>query len=178
MKTPIPEVFECLDACIEEGMAFKGETVEELAEKLGMDPAVLAGTVDAYNACVESGVDVDFGKAAENLKPYAEGPFYAVEMKNVTFGTVGGLDVDTNIRVLKADHKTPFEGFYAIGLDSHGVLLTPEHNYIGFGGVAQGWYATSGLLASTHAVSYVSENFGFAEVSPALVQTQATSSTH
>ena len=178
MNTPIPEVFECLDACIEEGMAFKGETVEELAEKLGMDPAVLAGTVDAYNACCESGVDDQFGKAAENLKPYAEGPFYAVEMKNVTFGTVGGLDVDTNIRVLKADHKTPIEGFYAIGLDSHGVLLTPEHNYIGFGGVAQGWYATSGLLASTHAVSYVNENFGLTEVSPALVQLQATSSTH
>ena len=101
-----------------------------------------------------------------------------IELKNVTFGTVGGLDVDTNIRVLKADHKTPFEGFYAIGLDSHGVLLTPEHNYIGFGGVAQGWYATSGLLASSHAVSYVNDNFGFTEVSPALVQTAATSSTH
>lgn len=178
MNTPLPEVFECLDACIAEGMAFKGDTIEDLAKQLGMDPAVLAGTVDAYNACAASGEDTAFGKKAENLKAYAEGPYYAVEMKNVTFGTVGGLDVDTNIRVLKADHKTPFEGFYAIGNDSHGVLLTPDHNYIGFGGVAQGWYATSGLLASTHAVSYVNENFGFAEVSPALVQTQATSSTH
>ena len=178
MNTPLPEVFDCLEACIAEGMAFKGDTVEDLAKQLGMDPAVLAGTVDAYNACVEAGEDTAFGKKPENLKPYAEGPFYAVEMKNVTFGTVGGLDVDTNIRVLKADHKTPFEGFYAIGLDSHGVLLTPEHNYIGFGGVAQGWYATSGLLASSHAVSYVNDNFGFTEVSPALVQTAATSSTH
>ncbi len=178
MNTPIPEVFECLEACIDEGMAFKGETVEELAEKLGMDPAVLAGTVDAYNVCCANGEDTAFGKKAENLKSYEEGPFYAVELKNVTFGTVGGLDVDTNIRVLKADHVTPFEGFYAIGLDSHGVLLTPEHNYIGFGGVAQGWYATSGLLASTHAVSYVNETFGLTPVSPALVQLEATSSTH
>ena len=178
MKTPLPEVFDCLDACIAEGMAFKGDTIEDLATQLGMDPAVLAGTLEAYNACAEAGEDPEFGKSAENLKPYNEGPFYAVEMKNVTFGTVGGLDVDTNIRVLKADHKTPIEGFYAIGLDSHGVLLTPEHNYIGFGGVAQGWYATSGLLASTHAVSYVNENFGLTEVSPALVQTAATSSTH
>ena len=95
---------------------------------------------------------------------------------NASFSTAGGLDVDTQIRVLKDDHETPIEGLYATGVDSMGVLLHPERNYSGFGGVAQGWLWTSGRLAGINAANFVNETYGgFTYVSPALVDTSAVS---
>lgn len=175
-ETPIPEVFECLDACVDEGMAFKGDTLADLAKALGMETKVLEETVNTYNGYADAGEDAEFGKNPEYLKKIGSGPYYAIEIKNVIFGTCGGLDVDENIRVLQKDHETPIDGLYALGLDSMGVLMSPEHNYNGFGGVAQGWLATSGYLAAAHAVNYVAENFGLTEVSPALVDLEAVSS--
>ena len=163
-ETPVPEVYECLDYCVEEGIAFKGDSIAELAERIGLDPAALEETVARYNGFCEAGADDDFGKDPQFLHPVATPPFYAVQMFTATFGTVGGLDVDTQIRVLKQDGE-PFEGLYAIGLNSFGVLHNPNGGYYG-GGLAQGWLQTAGRLASNDAVDYIEQNFGFAEVSP------------
>ena len=57
-----------------------------------------------------------------------------------------------------------------------GVLLHPERNYSGLGGVAQGWLWTSGRLAGINAANFVNETYGgFTYVSPALVDTSAVS---
>ena len=95
--------------------------------------------------------------------------YYAIRILCVAFASAGGLDVDTNIRVLQRDHKTPIDGLYAIGNDSLGVLLNGRRNYVGFGGVAQGWLTTAGRLAGINAVAYIKEHYGLADVSPALV---------
>ena len=56
------------------GMGFCGHTIEELAEKMGIDPAVLAKTVNQYNHYVETGVDEEFFKSGESLRyPVSEG---------------------------------------------------------------------------------------------------------
>lgn len=52
-KMPIPEVYECMDVCVKEGMAWKADTLEELAKQLEMDPATLVDTVKTYNSSVE-----------------------------------------------------------------------------------------------------------------------------
>ena len=39
---------------IEEGMAWKADTVEELAAQIGVDPAALAETVARYNASCDA----------------------------------------------------------------------------------------------------------------------------
>jgi fumarate reductase flavoprotein subunit len=174
-KQPLPEIYECLDVAIDEGIAWKGDTLEDLAKQLGMDPATLKDTVDTYNQACANGVDDAFGKDPKFLTKMGDGPFYAIKLMNTTFGTAGGLDVDEQIRVLKPDHETPIPGLYAIGNDSLGVLLNNERNYIGFGGVAQGWFTTSGRLAGRYAAQYVKEAFGLKEVSPALDSTPAKS---
>jgi fumarate reductase flavoprotein subunit len=174
-KLPMPEIYECLDATVKDGMAWKADTIEDLAKQIDMDPATLANTVKAYNGFCDKGVDEQYGKDPKFLAKVGKGPYYAIKLMNTTFGTAGGLDVDTQIRVLKPDHITPIPGLYAIGLDSLGVLLNNERNYVGFGGVAQGWYTTSGRLAGKYAAQYVKDTFGLAEVSPALVQTAAHS---
>ena len=174
---PVPEVYEGLGYAIDEAMAWKGDTLEELAGQIGVDPATLQATVDAYNAACDAGEDVDFEKDAQYLTKLENGPWYAVKVFPAHFATAGGLDVDTQIRVLKADHETPYQGLYAIGVDSMGVILNPNHNYCGFGGVAQGWLWTSGRLAGINAAKYVNETYGgFTYVSPALVDTSAVTS--
>jgi fumarate reductase flavoprotein subunit len=163
-EKPMPDTQKAVDQCVVEGMAWKGETVEELAKALEMDPVVLSKTIEDYNHYCDTGVDEQFGKDPAFLKKLAQGPFYAIQLMNAPFSTVGGLDVDTQIRVLKQDHETPIPGLYAIGTDSVGVLLNDEHNYNGFGGVAMGWYNMSGRLAGANAAQYVSDTYGLKEV--------------
>lgn len=177
-EMPVPEVYEGLDFAVEEGMAFKGETLADLAGAIGIDPAALQATVDEYNAVCDAGEDAVFEKKPEFLTKLENGPWYAVKVYPAHFSTAGGLDVDTRIRVLKDDHATPIEGLYAIGVDSMGVLLNPNRNYAGYGGPAQGWLWTSGRLAGIDAARYINDVYGgFTYVSPALVDVQSVSTT-
>lgn len=164
LETPIPETQECLDLCVTEGIAWKGDTLEDLADQLGMDAELLVSTVETYNAACDMGEDTEFKKAPQYLKKLAHGPFYAIKMVNYPFATCGGLDVDTQIRVLKQDHQTPIPGLYAIGTDSLGVLHNNKRGYAGFGGVAMGWYNMSGRLAGINAAQFVNDTYGLKSV--------------
>lgn len=175
-EMPVPEVYEGLDYSIEEGMAWKAETLADLAGQIGVDASALEATIDEYNALCDKGEDSAYGKDPDYLVKFTSGPYYAIQVFNTSFSTCGGLDVDTQIRVLKDDNKTPINGLYAIGVDSMGVLLNPNRNYVGFGGVAQGWLWTSGRLAGSNAAEYVNTEYGLTKVSPALVEIEAQSS--
>ena len=50
---------------LEEGLMFKGDTPEELAEQIGIDPAVLAATINHYNENAAQGVDPDFNRGTD-----------------------------------------------------------------------------------------------------------------
>ena len=79
------------------------DTVEELAEVIGLDPAALRETVDRYNAACAAGQDWDYFKSADTLEPLAEGPFYALGGKLSTDGAFGGVRVDPDMRACAAD---------------------------------------------------------------------------
>ena len=102
-----------------------------------------------------------------------EGPFVAILMRKRPYGTGGGLDVNTNMQVLRAEIRNPqgvvqlredrsshysqyiwgpIRGLYATGYDSLGVLQNYRNNYIGMGGPAMGWAFHSGRVAADHAV--------------------------
>ena len=141
---PIPSAYEVLDDAIAQGIAFKGETLDELAAILGMEPATLKGTVDAYNAACEAGEDTAFGKKPEYLDKIGEGPYYAILGAPWCYTTCGALDINEEFEVLAADGATPIEGLYAVGTDSMGVLFSEKKAYVTFGGAANGWALTSG----------------------------------
>ena len=145
-NTPIPEAYDVLEDAISQGIAYKADTLEELAGLIGVDAAALQATVEEYNAACAAGVDEEFGKSADYLDALDEGPYYAVVAAPYCYTTCGGLDVDTKMQVLKADHETPIEGLYAVGTDSMGVLLTEKDEYVSYGGAANGWGLTSGYL--------------------------------
>lgn len=169
-ELPIPEMNDILAYTMEADMMWKGDTLADLAAQIGVEAAALETTVADYNAACAAGEDTAFGKAPEFMVAYDDGPFYAVKIMNVAFSTIGGLDVDPDIRVLKDDHTTPINGLYAIGNDSGGVLLTPENNYTVFPGIAQGWNQTSGRLAGENAARYIGDAYGFAEVTGVLME--------
>jgi fumarate reductase flavoprotein subunit len=145
LDTPIPEMFDVIAAGIAAEYIFKGETLEELAEKLGMtDTSVLAETVAKYNAACEAGIDEEFGKDPRYLVAIGnQGPFYAVIGRAEDYSSEGGLAIDTQFRVCK-DDGSAIPSLYAAGTDCLGYMPCE------FAGNAQGWAFLSGRKAGTN----------------------------
>lgn len=98
---------------------YKADTVEELAEKLGIDPAAFAATVKRYNELCEKGADEDFGKPAAMMIPVKTPPFYGIH-RHVRLSCLdGGLEVNGNLQCLNAAGE-PIKGLYAIGVVGSG----------------------------------------------------------
>jgi len=94
--------------------AWTANSLEELAEKIGVPVEEFMASVARYNELVEAGQDLDYGKRAELLFPISEAPFYALKFGPALLTVVGGLDVDTKLRVLDAN-QNPVPGLYAVG---------------------------------------------------------------
>ncbi len=90
------------------------DSIEELAGKMKVDPAVLKATIDRYNELADKGHDDDFGKPVEFMFP-VKGPkyaaFYFTPCITVTFG---GLVTDLCGRVLDTE-GLPIKGLFATG---------------------------------------------------------------
>lgn len=126
-------------------VVFKGETIEEAAEKAGLDPHGVAAELAKYNGFCAAGVDDDFGKDAEALIPLEEGPFYIFETVPNVKGTNGGLVIDEGARVLNADGR-PIVGLYAAGETAGNYnIVRPDASYYG-GNLHRG--ATFGYTAA------------------------------
>ena len=93
---------------------FKADSIEELAEKLGIDPEALQTTVDAYNTLCENGCDSQFGKSAKYLQPVTTPPFYGIHRYLRVSAMCSGLIIDEQARVLDANGE-PIPGLWAAG---------------------------------------------------------------
>lgn len=151
--TPMPDIEAVLDAAVEQGLAFKGDTLEELAETAGMQPEVLVASVARYEELCAQGRDLDFNKPAQYMDSLENGPYYAIKMIPKIYGTLGSVDVDENTQVLRED-GTVIGGLYATGLESIGVLFDGVA-YTQIGGVALGWGYNSGRIAGQEAVAAI-----------------------
>ncbi len=98
---------ESAEAAVAVGFGWKGDTVEELAEATGMDAAKLADAIEQ---------DPDLKEA----------PYYAVMVKPTTIGSMGGLVIDTDARVLRED-GSPIPGLYATGEVANGGFYNVEY---------------------------------------------------
>ncbi|MCR4435997.1 MAG: flavocytochrome c [Clostridiales bacterium] len=95
------------------GIFVSAPTIEELADKIGVDKKNLAATVERYVGFVKKGVDEDFKRTMLNMT-FDEPPYYACKMTCHVQGTFGGIATDTNAQVLKKD-GTVISGLYAAG---------------------------------------------------------------
>lgn len=102
-----------INALCESGEIVSGNTLEELATKLGLDPQVFSSTINTYNDYVEAGIDQDFGKEPLTVKLNTP-PFYAAKLRPLGLLTLGGVKIGLDARVLTAE-GTPIAGLYAAG---------------------------------------------------------------
>lgn len=86
---------------IDKGWIIKADTLEELAEKTGIDVA-LADTVQKYDADVAAGADSEFGRTYD-LTAIGDGPYYACELGMSIINSQGGPERDAEHHVLNND---------------------------------------------------------------------------
>lgn len=107
---------------VEKGSTIKADTLEELAEKLGMDQNVVVESVAKFQEAFENKFDPEFNRATfdEYVDLSAGGPYYATERAPAVHHTMGGVQIDTATHVL--DTKgTIIKGLYAAGEVTGGI---------------------------------------------------------
>lgn len=114
-------------------VAYRGDTIEELALNMGCDPAVLQETVDRYNHFTQIGCDEDFGCDPEFLRGIGAGPYYVVHNDILIITTIGGIDINSKNQVVDANKK-PIPGLYSAGVESC-TLYRETYNYQLSGGM-------------------------------------------
>lgn len=117
----ISYVEETMNEQIAAGEIVKADTIEELAQKIGVPVDNLTATVARYNELCEMGRDDDFGKPAYRMSPVAQPPFYAARFAQQGSHTMDGLLIDEDMRVLDED-GAPIPGLFAAGDNSGGYL--------------------------------------------------------
>ncbi|MGR3972779.1 FAD-dependent oxidoreductase [Shewanella sp. 1180_01] len=108
-----------LEKGIESGIAFKAETLEQLADLIDVDKKSFLATIKRYNQLTDSGVDSDYGKNIKMMNSIKEGPFYATKHGPALLAVTGGLLVNNKIQVIDKEHE-PIPGLYAAGNVSGG----------------------------------------------------------
>ena len=87
------------------GTLFKGDTLEEVAEAAGVDPAGLVATVERWNQMCDEGADADFNYRSK-MNKFETGPYYLGECVPSVHHTMGGVHIDTDARTVKATGET------------------------------------------------------------------------
>jgi len=105
---------ETMQGYIDRGVAFRADTLEELAKRIDVPAENLTATVARYNEIVATGDDVDFGKRARLLTSVEKPPFYALKWGPMLLDVFGGAQVNGELNVIGADAR-PIPGLYAVG---------------------------------------------------------------
>lgn len=134
---------------VTEGATAVCDTLEELAEQLGVDPEGLKATVERYNELAAQGRDDDFGKRADRLYPIVEPPFYGTRMEGAfAFCMTHGVNADASCHALTAD-RAVIPGLYVCG-NTMGCRFAEDYPTT-IMGVSHGMAMTFGRLAGINA---------------------------
>lgn len=87
------------------------ETPEDLAAAMGVDPAGLAATIEAYNAAVDTGFDAEFGRVPTVA---LTAPYVALAVTPCSIITYGGIARNASSEVLRTDGSS-IPGMFCAG---------------------------------------------------------------
>ena len=134
-----------------QGYIVEADTVEELAEKLGLPVDAFTATVERYNELAAKGEDEDFGKESYRLSTLQQAPFYGVRQAGgYLICTIDGIQIDDNMHAIDQDFKA-IPGLYVIG-DMSGNYFSGSYPSL-MAGAAAGRSATFGRLAGQNAAA-------------------------
>jgi succinate dehydrogenase/fumarate reductase flavoprotein subunit len=142
------------------GYLIKGNTLQELASKAGIDAGGFVTTIAQFNNTAAEGRDPAYGKGSRAynryqgdanhgpnpcVAPIEQGPFYAIKMVIGDLGTYAGIRTDAQARALDAGGQV-INGLYAAGNDMASIM---GGNYPG-AGITLGPALTFGYIAGRH----------------------------
>lgn len=131
------------DEDVAQGLMYKADTIEGLAEAMGMPADAFKAQVERYNSYCESGVDEEFSMPAEQMFPVKTPPFYASRNRCGVLVVMYGLNTNAKSQVCDRD-DVPIEGLYAIG-NAQGNFVTDSYPIL-FPGISHGRCVTFGRL--------------------------------
>ena len=136
-----------MDNAEKEGVFFKADTIEELADKLGFTGEAkdtFLATVDRYNELYDKQNDEDFGKPAYRLSAIRTAPFYGCWLGASLLSTEQGIAINDKGQALDNDNK-PMPGLYVTG-DMSGSFFANNYPCL-MAGVAMGRTLTYAIKA-------------------------------
>ncbi|MCB2357226.1 FAD-dependent oxidoreductase [Clostridium estertheticum] len=133
---------------------FIADSIEELAEKTGIDKEGLKTTLESYNEACKTG-DKDFGKNHKYMIPIDGSKLYALKFAPSAYGSLGGIKINDMTEVLTDEFKA-ISGLYAAGTDANSVC-NPDYVFI-LPGNTLGFAVNSGRMAGNNAVEYIKTN--------------------
>ncbi len=126
------------------------DTLDELADELGIPAANLKASVERFNELCAQGKDVDFGLDEQYLVPIDTPPFWGVSQWIRVSAICSGLVVNGNYQVVNRNREA-VAGLYAVGFCAG--ELCGNHDWIYTDGMAAGSCFTSGRYATIHAIT-------------------------
>ncbi len=127
------------ETLLRRGQLYKADTLEELAERIGVDASTFKNEMDRYNKFCSTGEDEDFGRYLfDELSPVATPPFYAAPATWAAHITIGGLNADDGTFTVRTENGDIIPGLYACGEVRNGIC--------GVGSLADGVACGKALL--------------------------------
>lgn len=103
----------------------RADTLDELADMLGIPADALKASVERYNEIVDAGFDEDFGKQPKYLAKIDTPPFYGIHKHIRISALCAGMTVNENYQVTKAD-GTPIPNLWATGFGAGQLCGLPD----------------------------------------------------
>lgn len=108
-----------IESYINMELVVQGNSVEDLAKKINVNPEVLKKTVNDYNGFVKNKKDVQFNRG-DMPRSFGNGKYYAIEIAPAVHYTMGGIKINKNAEVLDKSGQV-IKGLYAAGEVTGGV---------------------------------------------------------
>ncbi len=137
-----------IEKYVSTGITVQGDTIEDLADQIDVDPATLAETLDTWNKAVAAKKDAEFERDTGMDNDLSVAPYYAIKIAPGIHHTMGGVKIDTKAQVIDKSGK-PIPGLFAAGEVTGGV-----HGGNRLGGNAVADIVIFGGVASDSAIEY------------------------
>lgn len=140
-----------IEKYVKSGITVQADTIEGLAEQLGIDPATLAKTLNDWNEIVKNQRDTQFGRTTGMKEDLTTAPYYAIKIAPGIHHTMGGVKINTAAEVINT------EGAAIPGLFAAGEVCGGVHGGNRLGGNAVADIVIFGRIAAESAMAYLTK---------------------
>ncbi|WP_130851114.1 FAD-binding protein [Lactiplantibacillus mudanjiangensis] len=92
----------------------KADTLADLATQMGADGEILTQTVTDFNTFAAQGRDYAYGRQADSMTAFGDGPYYAAALTHDILNTQGGPRRNAQAEILDSDQR-PIPHLYGAG---------------------------------------------------------------